>query len=144
MQPQENKAIIQRFVEEAFNKGNLNIADEVYAPRFLSHGAPEEESGPEYVKQFVNMYRVAFPNGRVVIEDMISEGDEVVYRWTYRGTHQGELMGIAPTGKEVTITGITIDRISGGKIEEEWSNFDQLGMLQQLGVVPAPEGHPGG
>ena len=140
---EENKTLIQRFVEEAFNQGNLNIADEVYAPRFFSHGTPEGESGPEYVKQFVNMYRVAFPDGRAVIEDMISEGDEVAYRWTYRGTHQGELMGIAPTGKRVTITGITIARFADGKIVEEWNNFDQLGMMQQLDVLPTP-GQPYG
>ena len=135
---EENKALVERFVGEAFNRGNLGIADEVYATRFFSHGTPEGEGGPEYVKQFVNMYRVAFPNGRAVIEDMIAEGDEVAYRWTYRGTHQGELMGIPPTGKEVTITGITINRFADGKIVEEWNNFDQLGMMQQLGVIPAP------
>jgi len=137
---EENKALVQRFVEEAFNKGNLDVADEVYAPRFFSHdpSTPEEERGPEDVKQFVNMYRSAFPDGRTIVEDLVAEGDKVAYRWTYRGTHQGELLGIAPTGKEVTITGITIDRISGDKIEEEWNNFDQLGMLQQLGVAPAP------
>ena len=138
---EENKALVQRFVEEAFNKGNLDIADEVYSSRFFSHdpSTPEgERGGPEDVKQFVNMYRSAFPDGHTTIEDLIAEEDEVAYRWTYRGTHQGELMGTAPTGKEVIITGITIERISGGKIEEEWNNFDQLGMLQQLGVVPAP------
>src|SRR5918912_336768 len=136
---EENKALVQRFVEEAFNKGNLDIADEVYAPRFFSHdpSTPEGERGPKDVKQFVNTYRSAFPDGHATVEDLIAEGDKVAYRWTYRGTHHGELMGIAPTGKEVTITGITIDRISGGRIEEEWNNFDQLGMLQQLGAVPA-------
>jgi predicted ester cyclase len=73
------------------------------------------------------------------VEDLISEGDGVAYRRTYYGTHQGELMGIAPTGEQVTIAGITIYRISGGKVEEEWNNFDQLGLLQQLGVAPSPE-----
>ncbi len=136
---EENKALIQRFVEEAFNRGNLDVADEIYAPNFISHEptGPEERS-PEYVKQFVNTYRTAFPDGHTTIENLIAEGDEVAYRWTFRGTHQGELMGITPTGKEVTITGITIDSISGGRIAEEWNNFDQLGMLQQLGVVPDP------
>ncbi|HZY57242.1 MAG TPA: ester cyclase [Rubrobacteraceae bacterium] len=140
---EENKAVIRRFVEEAFNRGNLDIADEVYAPRFFSYGTPEGEFGPENVKRFVNMYRAAFPDGRTTIEDMIAEGDKVAYRWTYRGTHQGELMGIAPTGREVTITGITISRFADGKIVEEWNNFDQLGTMQQLGVIPAP-GQPYG
>jgi predicted ester cyclase len=84
------------------------------------------------------MYRGAFPDGHTTVEDSIAEGDKVAYRWTFRGTHRGELMGILPTERQVTITGITVDRISGGKIEEEWNNFDQLGMLQQLGVAPAP------
>jgi steroid delta-isomerase-like uncharacterized protein len=134
---EENKALIQRFVEEAFNEGNLEVAGAVYAPDFVSH-EPAGPVGrdPEYVKQFVGTYRGAFPDGRTTVEDVIAEGDRVAYRWSFRGTHQGELMGIPPTGEEVTITGITVDRISGGKIEEEWNNFDQLGVLRQLGVVP--------
>lgn len=138
---QENKALVQRFVEESFNQGNLNVVDEVYAPSFISHDPdhPEEVRSPEYAKQFVGIYRSAFPDGHAVVEDLISEGDRVAYRWTYYGTHQGELMGIAPTGEQVTIAGITIYRISGGKVEEEWNNFDQLGLLQQLGVASSPE-----
>jgi steroid delta-isomerase-like uncharacterized protein len=134
---EENKALVQRFVEEAFNKGNLEVADEVYASGFVSHqSAGPVERDPEYVKQFVGMYRGAFPDGHTTVEDVISEGDRVVYRWTFRGTHRGELMGIPPTERQVTITGITLDRVSGAKIEEEWNTFDQLGMLQQLGVDP--------
>lgn len=137
---EENKALIQRFVEEAFNKGNLDVADEVYASTFISHDptAPEGQGSPEGVKQFVSTYLSAFPDGHTTVEDSIAEGDKVAYRWTFRGTHQGELMGISPTGKQVEITGITINRLSGGKIEEQWNLFDQLGMLQQLGVAPAP------
>jgi steroid delta-isomerase-like uncharacterized protein len=136
---EENKALVQRFVEEAFNRGNLDVADEIYAPGFVSHESdgPVERS-PEYVKQFVGTYRGAFPNGHTTVEDYIAEGDRVAYRWTFRGTHRGELMGIPPTGEQVAITGITVDRISGGKIGEEWNNFDRLGMLQQLGAAPAP------
>jgi steroid delta-isomerase-like uncharacterized protein len=137
---EENKALIQRFVEEAFNEGNLDVADEVYASTFISHDptTPEGQGSPEAVKQFVNTYLSAFPDGHTTVEDSIAEGDKVAYRWTFRGTHQGELMGISPTGKQVEITGITINRLSGSKIEEQWNNFDQLGMLQQLGVAPAP------
>ena len=136
---EENKALILRLVEEAFNKGNLDVADEVHAPGFVSHesGGPVERS-PEYVKGFVGTYRGAFPDGRTTIEASIAEGDRVAYHWTFRGTHRGQLMGIPPTGEQVTITGITVDRISGGKIEEKWNNFDRLGMLQQLGAAPAP------
>ena len=140
---EENKALIRWFVEEAFNRGNLDVADEVYAPTFVSHEpADPEERNPEYVKQFVGMYHTAFPDIHVCVEDVICEGDEAAYRWTARATHQGELMGTVPTGNPVTITGITINRFADGKIVEEWNNFDQLGMLQQLGVVPA-SGQPG-
>jgi steroid delta-isomerase-like uncharacterized protein len=134
---EENKVLIQRFVEEAFNEGNLDVADEVYAPDFVSHeSAGPVGRDPEYIKQFVGTYRGAFPDGHTTVEDVIAEGDKVAYRWSFRGIRRGELMGIAPTGKQMTITGITVDRISGGKIEEEWNNFDQLGVLRQLGVVP--------
>ncbi len=95
---EENKALIQRFVEEAFNKGNLDVADEVYASTFISHDptAPEGQGSPEGVKQFVNTYLSAFPDGHTTVEDSIAEGDKVAYRWTFRGTHQAELMGISP------------------------------------------------
>ena len=139
---QENKALIQHFVEEAFNQGNLEAAEEIYASTFISHDptTPEEQGTPDDVKQFVNTYRTAFPDGHTTVEDAVAEGDKVAYRWTFRGAHQGELMGIPPTGKQVEITGITINRLSGGKIEEQWNNFDQLGMLQQLGVTPEAPG----
>jgi steroid delta-isomerase-like uncharacterized protein len=137
---EENKALIQRFVEEAFNKGNVDVANEVYASTFITHdpSIPFGDGSPEQVKQFVNTYLSAFPDGHTTVEDLISDGEKVAYRWTFRGTHQGELMGIPPTGKQVTITGITINRVSRGKVEEQWNNFDQLGMLQQLGVAPSP------
>ena len=137
---EKSKALIQRFVEEAFNKGNVDVANEVYASTFVAHDPtiPEGQGSPEQVKQFVNTYLSAFPDGHTTVEDLISDGEKVAYRWTFRGTHQGELMGIPPTGKQVTVTGITINRVSRGKVEEQWNNFDQLGMLQQLGVAPAP------
>lgn len=85
------------------------------------------------------MYRSAYPDTHFTVEDQIAEGDKVVTRWTGRGTHQGELMGVAPTGNEVTVRGIEIDRIVGGRIEETWVNYDTSGMMQQLGVVPPAE-----
>jgi predicted ester cyclase len=84
------------------------------------------------------MYRSAFPDLRVPIEDLIAEGDRVVTRWTARGTHQGELIGNAPTGNRVAVTGIIVDRVSGDKIEEEWVNYDTLHLMQQIGAVPQP------
>jgi steroid delta-isomerase-like uncharacterized protein len=134
---EENRALVGRFVEEAFNRGNLDVANEIYASSFVSYeSAGPVERSPEYVKGFVKAYRDAFPDGRTTVETVISESDRVAYRWSFRGTHEGELMEIPPTGERVTITGITVDRLSGGKIEEEWNIFDQLGLLRQLGVAP--------
>jgi steroid delta-isomerase-like uncharacterized protein len=136
MSVKENKAIFRRIVEEGFNKGNLAIVDELVAANHINHA--DNVRGPEEYKQFITMYRTAFPDLHMTVEDQIAEGDKVVNRWTSRGTHQGDLMGIPPTGKQVTLTGTYVARIVGGKIIEEWGNFDALGMMQQLGVVPSP------
>ena len=141
MSVEENKAIFRRIVEEGFNKGNLAIVDELVATNHVNH--TDNVHGPEEYKQFITMYRTAFPDLHMTIEDQIAEGDKVVNRWTSRGTHKGDLMGIPPTGKQVTVMGIYVARIAGSKIVEEWGNFDALGMLQQLGVVP-PAGQAGG
>ncbi len=135
---EENEAPIQPFVEEAFNMGNLDIADRVYAPSFASHDptTPEGEGSPENVKQFINLYRGAFPDIHTTVEDPIAEGDKVTYRCTARGTHQGEIRGVAPTGNQARITGITIEQIADGKIVEEWNNWDILDKLQQIGAFP--------
>jgi steroid delta-isomerase-like uncharacterized protein len=137
---EENKAVTRRFLEEIFTAGNLALVEELFAPDYVLHdpSVPQEVRGPEGMKQYVAMYRAAYPDTRFTIEDQIAEGDEVVTRWVGRGTHQGELMGIAPTGRVVTVTGIEIDRIAGGKIEETWVSYDALGMMQQLGVAPSP------
>jgi steroid delta-isomerase-like uncharacterized protein len=138
---EENKAIARRADEELFDRGNLDVADELFAPNFVYHdpASGEDWRGPESVKQFAAMMRVAFPDLRYTVEDQIAEGDKVATRYTANGTHQGELMGIAPTGNRVEITGISITRIEDGKIEEIWENYDTLGMMQQLGVIPSPE-----
>jgi steroid delta-isomerase-like uncharacterized protein len=138
VQPEENKAVVRRFLEEIFNEGNLDAADELFAPDYVLHdpAVPEEVRGPEGVKRYVSMYRSAYPDTHIAIEDQIAEGDKVVTRWTGQGTHEGELMGIPPTGERVTVAGIQFDRVSGGRIEETWVIYDALGMMQQLGVVP--------
>lgn len=94
----------------------------------------------EGTKAFTGMYRSAFPDTKMTIDLQIAEGDKVTTRWTAHGTHKGELMGIPATGKQVTITGVGIDRIAGGRIVETWGEFDLMGMMQQLGVVPSPGG----
>jgi steroid delta-isomerase-like uncharacterized protein len=134
-----NKDLARRVIEEVFNQGKLEVADELIAEGSISHdpALPEPAIGPEGLKQTVDGYRTAFPDLRVTIEDQIAEGDRVVTRWSARGTHEGDLWGLAPTGKEGTVTGITIDRMEGGKIVESWTNWDTLGLMQQLGIVPA-------
>jgi steroid delta-isomerase-like uncharacterized protein len=135
---EQNKAIARRVFEEVWNKGNLDALDEVYVADVVGHNAPPgQPPGIKGTRQFIGMYLQAFPDTRMVVEDQVAEGDKVVTRWTATGTHRGELMGMPPTGKSVRVTGITINRLEGGKIVEEWGIFDQLGMLQQLGAIPS-------
>ena len=139
---EENKAIARRALEEVFSgQGNLDAADELFAPDYVGHdpASPEEIRGPEGVKEFAGMYRNAFPDVQLSVQEQVAEGDMVVTRWVASGTHQGEMMGIAPTGNRVTVAGISVERIVAGKIEETWDNYDALGMLQQIGAIPSPE-----
>jgi steroid delta-isomerase-like uncharacterized protein len=134
---EENKTTFRRYVEEVSNDGNLDVADEIF-DRYLAHQSDGSvlERGPEDVKRFTGEFRGAFPDFHTTIEDMVAEGDKVVTRWRAGGTHRGEFRGIAPTGEEIEITGIGIFRFSEeGKVVESWDNFDQLGMMKQLGVV---------
>ena len=140
MSTEENKALNRRFFEEFWDQKNLAVADELLAPNYVDHtpgSPPGLPPGPEGFKQFASVFMTAFPDLRLTLEDQIAEGDTVVTRWTSYGTHTGSLMGIPPTGKSITVTGITITRIPDGKATETWTNFDMLGLLQQIGVVPA-------
>ena len=137
MSTEENKAVLRRNCEEAFNKGDLAVADENIAPNYVYHGSGGQEfKGPEGFKQFITMLRTAFPDLHLTVEDMVAEGDKVAHRLTIRGTHKGEFMGIAATGKQATTTAITISRFAGGKEVEAWSSLDLLGIMQQLGAAP--------
>ena len=136
MSSEENKALTRRLYEDVFNQRQLAHVDELCSADHVFHNPPTTLHGREEFKQLLSLYLTAFPDARFTVEDEIAEGDRVASRYTFRGTHQGELMGIAPTGKQVTVTGIIINRIVGGKSAEGWLNFDALGMLQQLGVVP--------
>jgi steroid delta-isomerase-like uncharacterized protein len=141
MSTQENKALARRVLEEMFNKGNLDLADEVFAPDYVDHdpAMPEDIRGPEGFKEYVSIFRTAFPDIHLEIEDQVAEGDKVVTRWTGTGTHEGDLMGIAPTGNKVTLPGMEIVRISGGKLAEGWEGYDSMVLMEQLGVMPSPE-----
>jgi steroid delta-isomerase-like uncharacterized protein len=136
-----NKALADRFHMDVFQEENLNVADEILSPDFVWHGAlgpGEDQRGPEGTKEVASAVIGAFPDRRITHEDIIAEGDKVLIRWSLSGTHQGELMGIPATGRRVTVTGFDLFRIEGGKIVEMWQEADQLGMMQQLGVVPEP------
>ena len=135
----ENKAIVRRFFEEAVNKGNMTVVDELIAQNYIEHKGPVgPPSGIEGFKQFIAMVATAFPDLQVTIEDLIAEGDKVVARVTVRGTHKGTLMGnIPPTGKHAVWTGIDIFQIANGKIVGRWNQRDLLGLMQQLGVIAA-------
>ena len=139
MSVEENKAIVHRFMEEVVRKGNLVSANEIFAADFVYHPPPEglPTRGPEAIIQRVTTIRTAFPDIQYTVEDEIAEGDKVVHRLTGRGTHQGQFLGIPPTGKQVTWTVIAIYRIAGGKIAERWLNVDDLGIMQQLGAIPS-------
>jgi steroid delta-isomerase-like uncharacterized protein len=133
-----NKAIIRRLIEELWNKGNLSLADELFAPNYEHHDASTLDfgRGPESEKKRATLYRAAFPDLRLTIEEIIAEGEIVMTRWSCRGTHKGDLSGIAPTGKQFNISGVTIARLANGKLAEGWVNWDALGLMQQLGIVP--------
>lgn len=136
---EQNKTIVRRSFEDLFTKGQLDVADQIFDPSYVGHdpALPKEMHGPEEFKQFVRMYRTAFPDLQLIVEGQIAEGDMVATRFTARGTHRGELMGIPPSGKKVTVTGISIDRLLNGKSVESWTNYDVMSMLQQIGVIPA-------
>jgi len=137
MSTEDNKALVRRFYEDAFNQRNLALVDELCSTTHVFHNPPTTLHGREEFKQLLSVYLTAFPDARFTVEDEIAEGEKVTSRYTFRGTHQGELMGIPPTGKQVTVTGIIINRIAGGQSVEGWLNFDALGLLQQIGAIPA-------
>lgn len=136
MSAEENKAIARRFWEEQDRSNGQS--DVVLAPNFRNYIAGNPPQDLQEFKQFAGMFWSAFPDLKHTIEDMVAEGDRVAVRLTARGTHQGDLMGIPPTGKHVVIPAISVLRIVGGRVAEQRAIFDQMGMMQQLGVIPAP------
>jgi len=139
MSAEENKAVVRREVEQLYNHtGNLDAVEEIIAPNYVSYEPTSGETrGIEGARQFAATFRQAFPDLQCTIEDMVAEGDKVVMRFRGSGTHQGETEAFGPaTGKRMEMTGIIIKRVSEGKIVEAWTNFDALGMMQQLGMIP--------
>jgi predicted ester cyclase len=142
MSTEDNKANVRRFTEEGVNQGNVAVFDELCASNWVYHDPsfPNVRTLEDY-KRFITETHSAFPDFHVTIEDVIAEGDQVVLRSTWRGTNTGDIvtpMPLYPTGKQVTVTGITIVRFAGGKGVEVWSQGDSLGLFQQLGLIPLP------
>jgi steroid delta-isomerase-like uncharacterized protein len=138
MSAETNKAIVRRYVEQVLNEKRHDLAEEFLVDNIELHGSGLAP-GLDVVKQWLTMFAAAFPDGHQVIEDVVAEADRVVARTTFSGMHQGEMQGIQATGKRVSISSITIFRLDNGKIAEGWLVSDNLGMMQQLGVVPAPQ-----
>ena len=137
----------RRLLEQSFNTGNFELIDQLVAPEALNHDPAlpaqmRDLRGPDGLKRVVTMYRAAFPDVRMTVDDVVASGDKVVLRWHSEGTHRGELAGLAPTGVHGSTTGISIDRWQGGKIVEAWAEWDNMGLARQLGAAP-PEGSIG-
>jgi len=139
MSAEENKQVCLRFVNEVINGGNLDAIDELFASNYVNHMAPPGlPTGPEGEKQFTMMFFSAFPDGKITVEDVLAEGEKVASRYIYSATHKGNFIGIPPTGKRFTVSGVNVFRVAGGKIVENWPSLDMLGIMQQIGVIPAP------
>lgn len=128
------EAVVREFFATVFEGGDVDAIERFVAPDHLNHDptAPPVPPGPQGVRQLVKHYREAFPDLRFQIEEAIAHEDRVAHRWTMRGTHRGEIMGIAPTGREVEVSGIEVNRIDAGKIAESWALSDAIGMKAQL------------
>jgi steroid delta-isomerase-like uncharacterized protein len=134
-----NKALVREIFEETW-QGDVNVVDRLVAPEYIGHdpSQPEPIRGIDGIKAFVEKFRESFSNTHITIEEQVAEGETVATRWTGRGTHTGEISGIAATGKDVTIAGTSISRLEDGKLIEDHTTWDSLGMFVQLGAIPAP------
>jgi steroid delta-isomerase-like uncharacterized protein len=139
MSAEANKTTIRQWVEAGWNRGDFSNINSMYTADYIFNdpSAPNLPRGPQAIMAVVNIYRTAFPDLRMTVEELVSEGDKVAWRWVVKGTHTGLLMNIPPTGKPVTIAGIVVSRFVDGKWAEDFVNWDTLGMMQQIGVIPA-------
>ena len=137
MSAEQNKSIVRRWVEEGWNKRNLALIDQLYAPNFYQHETgPETVNSSEALKVFVSGYLSAFPDLQFTIEDLVAEGDKVVWRFKASGHQNGPLMGMPASGKVVGVTGTITFRLENSRMAEAWLNLDVLGLLQQVGIIP--------
>ncbi len=137
MSTEQNKNLVIQLFEEGFNQQNLDVFDQLLAPHYVNYDMPAPTPGPDGFKAVMGMFFTAFPDLQVTVEDAFAEGDTVVTRGTIAGTHRGDFQGLPPTGRHVKISYIDIWRVANGKLAENWVRMDQLGMMQQLGVIPS-------
>src|ERR671915_1524400 len=135
---EQNKALMRNYIEEAWNKGNLDFIDKNFSSDFVSHGTfPGQPTNRDSVKSVISTVRNAIPDLHITIEDMLAEGDKVASRWVTKGTHKGgDLMGAKPTGNKISVSETVVVRVKDGKVVEGWANRDDLGFLQQIGLIP--------
>lgn len=138
---EQNKAAARRLFEEVISQGDLDAVDELFTADYQDHDPANEEDtrGRDGVREEVGGYRAAFPDLTMNVEDQLADGDLVATRWSCRGTHRGELMGVPASGNGIQLSGITIHRFAGGQIAEGYWNWDTLGMMQQIGAIPAEQ-----
>jgi steroid delta-isomerase-like uncharacterized protein len=142
MSTETNKAIILRMVEQVWNKGRVDLVEEFFTEDCVHHIAGQPtQAGTDFVRQGVTGSRAGLPDFRLTVDELLGEGDRLAARWTTTGTHEGNYVGIPPTGKKVSHGGTTFYRLENGRIVELWFLADMLGVMQQLGVIPAPEAH---
>jgi steroid delta-isomerase-like uncharacterized protein len=134
----ENKTLVQRWFSEVWNEGRADAIDEMLADDAVIHGLGANLQGPAEFKRFHSAYRNAYPDVTIHIDGLVAEGDMVAVRWSASGTHRGDGLGFSATGRRAQFTGMAFVRVKEGKLVEGWNNFDQLGMLQQLGIVSLP------
>lgn len=132
----ENLKVVSRIWDEVWNLGLYDTCDEILAADYWGHLPMMDVHGPEQFKQLVTAYRIAYPDVHLTVEDIFGGGDKLAVRWTSRGTHLGEMMGMPPSGNKIEIMGISLFRLANGKIAEEWEGFDTLKMMQQIGAIP--------
>lgn len=141
MMTEQNKAAMRRIYEEIWNQGNFKVVDEIVSPDYVGHlpAPPGAPSGREGLRWLIQMYRTAFPDIHVQVDDQIAEGEKVLTRITIQGTHQGQFMNVPPTNKKIRVTALVVTRFKNGQNVEGWAELDRFGLMQQLGVIPAPQ-----
>jgi predicted ester cyclase len=138
MSTQENKTLVRRIFEEGINQNRPSVFDDLIAPSYVNYDLPAPSPGPEGFKMIMGLFRAAFPDMHVTLEEELAEGDRVMTRGYFTATHEGDFQGIPATGKQIKVKYMDVWRVADGKLVENWVRLDQLGMMQQLGVVPVP------